>query len=235
VQRGNALAYLGEPAACARALEQAMDIARERRDVALLAFASVCNVVASDLLGAAEQALLHARRAVEAAEDGGSPWLRGLARSALGHAYIANGRWADALESLTAVAAAFDEEVAPLVESDTAVLLAAARLGTGDVAGALAAADGAIAVARRLHRPLSEIRAQLARAQGLLAAKDVDAVPAALDAAAARVKDTEARAFAPFVHVERARLADSKGDAAGREYELCIARGLFADMGRTDG
>jgi class 3 adenylate cyclase/tetratricopeptide (TPR) repeat protein len=231
VQRGNALAHLGRPAECARVMAQAMEIARERRDVSLLAFASICHVVASDFLGEPEQALQHARRAVEAAEDGGSPWLRALAHSALGHAFVASHRWTDAIEPLTSVAAQFDDEVAPLVESDTAVLLAQALLGTGDVARSLAAAEAAIAVARRLRRPLSEIRGELARARGLLAAKDLDAVPAALDAAAARVEETGARAFAPFVHVERARHAETSGDAARSEHERREARRLLAEMG----
>src|SRR4029450_9496508 len=164
VQRGNALVYLGHPADGARAMEQATELARERRDIGLLGFAPVCHVVACDLLGEAEQALVPARRAVEAAEAGRSP-----APRALGHAYVANGRWAEAMEALTTVAAEFGDNVTPLVESDTAALLAEAQLGIGDVAGALATAERAIDVARRLHRPLAEIRARLARARALLA------------------------------------------------------------------
>jgi class 3 adenylate cyclase/tetratricopeptide (TPR) repeat protein len=206
VQRGNALVYLGHPAEGARAMEQATELARERRDIGLLAFAPVCHVVACDLLGEAEQALVHARRAVEAAEAGGSPWMRALARSALGHAYVANRRWPDAMEVLTAVAVEFGDDVAPLVESDTAALLAEARLGTGDIAGSLATAEAAIAVARRLRRPLSQIRGHLAHARGLLAGdRDGAAAHSALDAAAALVEATGAHAFEPFIHFERAR------------------------------
>jgi len=85
-------------------------------------------------------------------------------------------------------------------------LLAEARLGTGDVAGSLAAAEAAIAVARRLRRPLSQIRGHLAHARGLLAGgRDRAAVHSALDAAAALVEATGAQAFAPLIHCERAR------------------------------
>jgi tetratricopeptide (TPR) repeat protein len=220
VQRGNALAYLGHPADGARAMEQATELARERRDIGLLAFAPVCHVVACDLLGEAEQALVHARRAVEAAEAGGSPWLRALARSALGHAYVANGRWAEAMEALTAVAAEFGDNVAPLVESDTAALLAEAQLGIGDVAGALATAERAIDVARRLHRPLAEIRARLARARALLAADRGEggvAARAELDAAAALVEATGARAFVALIEAERERAGRMAGETQGRD------------------
>src|SRR5207237_716349 len=81
-----------------------------------------------DLLGEAEQALVHARRAIECAEAGGSTWLRALARSALGHAYVANRRWPEAIEALTAALAAVRElPAAPLVESDSTALLAEAQ------------------------------------------------------------------------------------------------------------
>jgi len=236
VQRGNGLVYLGRLAEGAREMERATVLARERNDVGLLGFAPVCQVVACALLGEAEQALVHARRAVEAADVGGSPWLRALARSALGHAYVANGRWADALEVLNAVAAELRDDVAPLVESDTAALLAEARLGSGDVAGAVATADAAVGAGRRLGRPLAEIRAHLARARGLLAAEgDRAAVRAALDAAAALVESTGAWVFAPFIHVERARLAAMAGDAARHDRELHEARRLFAEMGMRTG
>jgi adenylate cyclase len=220
VQRGNALVYLGHPADGARAMEQATELARERRDIGLLGFVPVCHVVACDLLGEAEQALVHARHAVEAAEAGGSPWLRALARSALGHAYVANGRWAEAMDALTSVAAEFGDNVVPLVESDTAALLAEAQLGIGDVAGALATAERAIDVARRLHRPLAEIRARLARARALLAADRGEggaAARAELDAAAALVEATGARAFVALIEAERERTGRMAGETQGRD------------------
>jgi len=234
VQRGNALTYL-RPADGARVMEQAMELARGRRDGDLLAFAHLCQVVPCDLLGEAEQALVHARRAIECAEAGGSTWLRALAQSALGHAYVANRRWPEAIEALTAALAAVRElHAAPLVESDSTALLAEAQLGARDPAASLATAETAIAMARSLHRPISETRAHLAHARGLLAADRGDAVThvrSALAQATALVEATGALAFAPFIHIERARLAELTGDSAGRERELREAQRLFTEMG----
>ena len=212
-----------------------MELARGRRDGDLLAFAHLCQVVPCDLLGEAEQALAHARRAIECAEAGGSTWLRALAQSALGHAYVANRRWPEAIEALTAALAAVRElHAAPLVESDSTALLAEAQLGAGDPAASLATAETAIAMARSLHRPISETRAHLAHARGLLAADRGDAVThvrSALAQATALVEATGALAFAPFIHIERARLAELTGDSAGREREMREAQRLFTEMG----
>src|SRR5207247_1812826 len=120
------------PADGARAREQAIELARERRDGNLLTLAQRGQVMPCDLLGEAEQALVHARRAVERAEASGSKWLRALALSALGHAYVANRRWHEAIEALTAVLAALRElHAPPLVESDSTALLADAPSGAG--------------------------------------------------------------------------------------------------------
>jgi class 3 adenylate cyclase/tetratricopeptide (TPR) repeat protein len=214
VLRGNALTYLGQLAAAVRAMNDAADLALERRDTGLLAFAHICLVVPCDLLAQAEQSLAHARRAVEAAEAGGSVWMRALARSALGHACVATGRWDEARDALMEVTAAFDESAAPLVESDTAALLADAQLGGGDVAGAIATAERAIATARRLHRPLAEIRARLARARALLTACDVTPACSELDAARALVAMTGAQAFASRIEIERDRARRMGEEAA---------------------
>jgi tetratricopeptide (TPR) repeat protein len=232
VQLGNALAHVGQPADSARELERAMALARERRDTGLVPFVHVCQVTACDLVGEAEQALAHARRGVETAEVSGSSWLRALSQSALGHAYVTNGLFGEATEVLTAVMAGLGEDVA-LVESDTAALLAEAALGSGDVERALVMAETAIERARRMHRPLAEIRATLACARALLAREPDDAgrVAAVLDAAAALVERTGARALAPFVHVERARWAERRGDRARGEREVAEARRLFAEVG----
>jgi adenylate cyclase len=234
VQRGHALTYLGRPREGTRAIERAIEIARERRDGQLLAFASLGYVLPCDLLGETEQMLAHARRGVELAEASGSPWLRALALSALGHANLANRRWTEAIEALTAVLTALRElQAPPLVESDSTVLLAEAQLGAGDAVAAATAAT-ALELARRLHRPLSEIRAHLARARVLLTDARGDPTAqarAALDQATALVDATGAAAFAPFIHLERARLAALDGDSAGRARALREAQRLFTEAG----
>jgi hypothetical protein len=49
----------------------------------------------------------------------------------------------------------------------------------------------------------------------------------------ALVEATGARALAPFIHVERAALAQLLGDEAADERELREAQRLFAEMGAT--
>ena len=56
-------------------------------------------------------------------------------------------------------------------------------------------------------------------------------IDATLSEAAALVSATEAQAYAPFIHVERARLARLTGDEAGRVRELREAHRLFSAMG----
>ena len=58
-------------------------------------------------------------------------------------------------------------------------------------------------------------------------------IEAALRDAMALVEATEARAYAPFVHVERAALARLLGDETTRERELREAHRLFTEMGAT--
>ncbi len=56
-------------------------------------------------------------------------------------------------------------------------------------------------------------------------------VDATLREATALVTATEAHAYSPFIHVERARLARLRGDEATRTRELHEAHRLFAETG----
>ena len=58
-------------------------------------------------------------------------------------------------------------------------------------------------------------------------------IEAALRDAMALVETTEARACAPFIHVERAALGHLLGDEATRQRELREAHRLFTEMGAT--
>ena len=112
--------------------------------------------------------------------------------------------------------------------------LAEAYLVAGDAGRARETAELAVATARRRHTPVYEIVAQLALARVLLATDGVaaaTAIDAALDAATALMEATDARLYAPPIHVERARLARLRGDAAACERELDAARRLFIAMG----
>ena len=231
VMRGNALTHVGRPVEGAAAIERAIELGRERKEVDLQAFAHLCGVVPYDVLGDGEQAFRHARRGLELAEVGRNPFIRGLALSALGGALVGTGRFQEAIDALTAaLAIARDHGVTAFVESESTALLAEAQVGGRDFATAALTADAALELARTLRRPLSETRAQLARARVLIASGAATEAAVALDAATALVATTGAVALAPFLHVERARLSE---DGAARERELREASRLFTEMGAT--
>ncbi len=114
--------------------------------------------------------------------------------------------------------------------------MAEAHLGAGDAARAREAVDRALTSARQGGWRIEEIRGLLARARVLLAAEGAAAaaeITTTLRDALALVETTEAHAFAPFIHVERAALARLTGDDSARERELREAHRLFAEMGAT--
>jgi hypothetical protein len=166
------------------------------------------------VLGEPEAELVHAQRALEAAESSANTYLRAMSLSALGQAHVAGGRWQDALDALSELAAAIRaNRAAPLVETDTLALLAEAQLGAGDAATARASASDAIAVAQRYRRPLSELRGYLAQARVLAASDDGDGARAALAAARALVDRTGAVMFTPFLDAVTAQLASRRRGA----------------------
>ena len=80
-----------------------------------------------------------------------------------------------------------------------------------------------------------EIRALLARAHVTVTegAPARSRIEADLRDAAAVIEATDARAFTPQVHVERAALARVLGDEATRQRELREAHRLFTEMDAT--
>jgi class 3 adenylate cyclase/tetratricopeptide (TPR) repeat protein len=235
--RAMCLVTSGRVAEGMRELERAIEIARARKDNDLLVMAHGNAIISCELAGDVESALLHARQAAEAAESGGSPTLRASANFTLGRARLLGGAWRDAVEAISAALAAFHEGRTGLVlEAWALARLAEAHLGAGNPADAHAAASEAVAVARRRRTALWEIAAHLACARVLLGdagTTQVRGVAAALDAAAALVDATGAAYYAPFIHVERARLLAVDGDAAGRRREVTAAARLFTEMGAT--
>jgi adenylate cyclase len=232
VQRGRALTYVGRLAEGAQSIDRAIELARARRERELMAFAQLCRVMPCGVFGDPEAELAHAQRALEAAESSANTYLRAMSLSALGQAHVAGGRWQDAIDTLSELAAAIRaNRAAPLVETDTVALLAEAQLGVGDVAAARASAEAAIAIAERFRRPLSRLRAYLAQARVLVASDDRDGARAALDAARALVGETGAIMFVPFLDGVSAELAARAGDDDARRRALREAERAFTAMG----
>ncbi len=114
-----------------------------------------------------------------------------------------------------------------LPEREKAVLQTAAVIGK----------EFAACVLRRVAElPEADLAAALQRARILIATGGRHAAPeieTALRDAMALVETTEARAYAPFIHVEGARLARTLGDEAAHQRELREAHQLFTEMGAT--
>jgi len=114
--------------------------------------------------------------------------------------------------------------------------LAEASLGVGDRDGAREAAERALARARQLQTRVFEIVALLSWARVRRATDGADGaagIEAALRDASALVETTEARAFAPFILVEHAALANLLGDDTACRCDLREAHRLFTEMGAT--
>jgi hypothetical protein len=112
--------------------------------------------------------------------------------------------------------------------------LAQAVATLGDFGRARVLADEAVSTAQQ--RRIGKVHPLLARAhvQRLSdGAQAAAAIEADLQQAMAEVEQTEARAYAPLIHVERAELARLLGDEATYQRELREAHRLFTEMGAT--
>jgi class 3 adenylate cyclase/tetratricopeptide (TPR) repeat protein len=237
VARGFATAFLGHPSDAVEVLERAIEIARRRRDVEAGAYAHSAASAVYEYLGDGGAALRQGRQAVEMAEASGGPLFRALALGYLAGAHELAGQWAEASEvAERALAIIRTRRVGTLAEPECLTVLAHAHLGLGAPARALEAAEEAVARARERGLKVQEIRALLARAHVLIATEGAPArsrIEADLRDAAAVIEATDARAFTPQVHVERAALARVLGDEATHQRELREAHRLFTEMDAT--
>jgi len=234
--RAFALAWLGRLGEAAATVGRAIEIARRRQDSEGLVLGHQGGELVCELAGDVEGALGHARQAVEAAAT--ASWaMRMEALAILGHAHLLAGDWLPAVEAMTGARAIMRERRSShILEGFDLRVLAEASLGAGDPDGARETAELALAHARQHHARVFEIGALLAWARVHRATDGADGatgIEAALRDAMALVEATEARACAPFIHVERAALAHLLGDEATRKGELREAHRLFTEMGAT--
>jgi hypothetical protein len=145
-----------------------------------------------------------------------------------------NRAWHDALEVLHQELTIGQERRLLLWESGLLAGMAAAHLGLGDHAKALALAEEAITVSRRRGTRLREFWALLTRirvlreTRGLEAAREIETTLAEADA---WLEMSGAKSYEPFLHVERAALARLTGDEDTRQRELREAHRLFTEIG----
>jgi hypothetical protein len=122
------------------------------------------------------------------------------------------------------------------MEARTLAYVSEVYLRLGELEKARKAAQESVLLSQQRGAKNFECGAHIALARALIAAegqKAKDAIEASLGAAMKFVEELGAKYWAPFVHVERARLASLTGDGAAHARELHEAHRLFAEMEAT--
>ncbi len=234
--RALTLVYTGRLAEAGRAVDTALDFAREVADANARVTAHSSAVAQASATDDTGRALEHGRRAAELGERAGSAWSRMHGYRTLGLAYLAARDWSGAVDALTtALAVARESRVGRSFEAATLAFLAEACLGSKDLGPAQAYADEADEA--RDHTPaFFRVAVLLARARVLLAGASLDAraaVEAMLAEAEERIHRSGAVLFQPRIHEQRAALARLTDDEGTRQRELREAHRLFTEMGAT--
>jgi tetratricopeptide (TPR) repeat protein len=232
--RSAALSLTGLLRDGAAELDRVIERARTSQQLMPLYISHGFHVIRCEVTGEAAPALVHGREAVNYAERMGSQFSRLFAYVSLGIANVLNGAWHAALEALETALTIGRERRLSVQEGGVLAVMAAAHLGIGDGAKALALAEEAIAVSRRLGTRLWEFSPQLTRIRVLRETRGLQAkreIEAALAEADAWLEMSGAKSYEPFLHVERGELARLGGDEAARERELREAHRLFLEIG----
>jgi tetratricopeptide (TPR) repeat protein len=231
---GGALIRTGRPREGGAELDRVIELARMPQQLAPLSVAHAVHVMRCEVTGEAAPALAHGRQAVDYAERIGNRAARITAYLYLGLANALNGAWHDALEVLGTALTISRERQLLVFEGGVLALMAAAHLGLGDCARALALAEEAITVCRGRGTRFWEFSALLTRMRALRETRGVEAtseIEAALAEADAWLEMSGAKSYEPFIHVERAELARLNGEEITRKRELCEAHRLFTEIG----
>ena len=234
-QRGALLTDLGRLGEARRDLVRAIEISREERQLDILPMATRSYVVHQWMLGDSDAAMNEARKAVDAAEQVGSPYALVGGYWGLGLALLMKNHGADAAEALERALAIANERVVYLEsEGSMLALLAEAELQKGDIARSRALAGRAVRCARRRGMRVSEAEALLSLARVLLAGeveKDLGEADGHLERVFELVEESEARSLEAFAWMEHAHLAGLRHDDAARHRHLERAREVFVEMG----
>ena len=231
---GAVLSLTGHPREGAAELDRVIELARTSQQLMPLGMSHAHHAFRCEVTGEAVPALAHGREAVDYTERTGNQAARSFAYFSLGLANLLNGAWHDALEVLGTALTIGRERRLSLIEGYALGAMAAAHLGLGDRAKALAIAEEAIAVSRPRGARLYEFSALLTRMRALREIHGVQAtseIEATLAEADAWLEMSGAKSYEPFLHVERAELARLTGDEASRQRELREAHRLFVEIG----
>jgi tetratricopeptide (TPR) repeat protein len=184
----------------------------------------------------AEAALRYGRRALELAENVGSPVNRALARFGFSFGAIAGGLFEEAVEACEEALAIVDETGAGGIwRSWCLANLSEAYAGLGDYANARERAEQGLERARACGVPVWEADSAISLARALLLSGDGDhgAIEDALDRADELIGVTGANArLLPLMEV-RAGLAKRGGDSEALARAVAKTRSLYSEMSAT--
>jgi tetratricopeptide (TPR) repeat protein len=156
---GIALNLMGHPRESAAELDRVIELARTSQQLVPLFVSHSNHVLRCEVTGETAPALAHGREAVDYAERTGHQAGRIFAYLSLGLANVLNGAWHDALEVLGTALTIGRERRLSLQEGSVLAVMAAAHLGLGDRAKALALSEEAIALCRQRGARLREFSA----------------------------------------------------------------------------
>ncbi|TFG93901.1 MAG: hypothetical protein E4H11_07790 [Myxococcales bacterium] len=232
-QKGCLLMWMGLPGEAAACFDRSLEAGIEPNDERLVWLVNTWSGPAlEELTGTSRQAIARSQQAVDVAEPWDSPFGRAIAWLYLGWAQLMHGHHAEALALLLDTDHLQRERgIAGVLWNLGQGLLAEAHLAAGD-------AESARTVANRCTADrdtwVFELRAHLSRSR-VLRALDGASAQAEIEATLARAQQllemSGARAFAPFIVEERARLAAVLGDDERASYLLREARSLFGGVG----
>ena len=174
--------------------------------------------------GEFDRALRMAADMLERAERGRSANVISLALMCTGEIELLNGRFREAriaLEESKRVAR--EAETMLNLEARSLFFLAAAYLGEGSQADALATSEEAISIAQLRGSRHHEAAAQVVRADVLLATSALDRqgeIQSAHTRAAELIEQTGAGIVTPNLHLSRARIAELQSDSPARRRAL---------------
>ena len=187
--------------------------------------------------GHGQEALRHARRALEIAENLDSPLSRALARMqcALVGSFLAlwpdTERWGQ-----EGIAIIREHHVGMMYEPNLLTFWAEALASRGESERAQGLIGEAITKAQSSSNRVMEFRAHLGQARILLrtsAGAHADAIEAALRTAETLAREIDLAGWLPWVYEDRAALALALGDQATQRLHLEEARRLYQKIGAT--
>ena len=219
-----------------RDAETCLKIARDQSQAEVTIFLYGQFGQLEEFTGESHQALARGQQCLEIAEKAGSPASKAMSYAGIGHAFLILGQSNDAIQALEqAESVMVDRHVFLHWRPIVLAYLAEASV---DARPARAREHAEEAIRRAVEGGMRafEARAQLARARVLYHLEGIaarDEIGSSLSRAAELVEETGARALAPQIVEERARVALLAGDAERGNELLREAHDLYVQVKAT--